>query len=472
MVLEKMEEHGISPRTVLRFLEAQRDLHQLHSVTVVKDDQVVLEAFQSPFQQGLYRDLLSIAKSAVSLAVGVAVDRGRLSLEDRILPFFRDDLPEKYDPRLEQLTVRNLLTMSASSAYTSSTFRGKGGNWRKLYFSLPLPDDPGKAFHYDTGSPYILACLVSRVMGQSCEQVLHDAVFAPMGVDCRWSYDPDGNIAGGWDCFLRTEDFVKLGKLLLHHGNWNGRQLISEEYMRQAMACQTDTLNDPGMGWCYGYGFLFWRWPDDAYGCFGAFGQLLICSEKKNLYVVTTGGMSIQDTQRLALSILETLIGEAQTHPLPPDAAGHAQLQEALAQFTLPLPAGEASAPEPEALLLNRRVGFSPNPAGVHAMLIRRAETDQLEVQLELESGTIQFRAAYGKWQLEQVKTGNPLLTDHAFAYAWAEGNTLVLMDCWRNSPYQKEYRFSVSQEAVDGKLIQSVALPGLGNEVTFTSRA
>lgn len=83
----------------------------------------------------------------------------------------------------------------------------------------------------------------------------------------------------------------------------------------------------------------------------------------------------------------------------------------------------------------------------------------------------MQFQAAYGRWQLEQVKTGNPHLADHAFAYAWAEGNTLVLTDCWRNSPYQKEYRFTVSQDAVDAKLIQSVALPGLGNEVTFTSR-
>ena len=128
----------------------------------------------------------------------------------------------------------------------------------------------------------MLACMVSKAMGQPCGQVLKSYVFEPMGIkDCVWSTDPEGNITGGWDCFMRAGDYVRLGQLILNLGSWNGEQLISREYMSEAVSELIPTLDDPGVGWCYGYGFLFWRWPDDTFGCFGAFGQLIICSPRK-----------------------------------------------------------------------------------------------------------------------------------------------------------------------------------------------
>ena len=151
----RMEDFGLSPKTVLRFLAATEDMKSLYSLTVVKDGKTLLDRYFKPFHRELYRDLYSVSKSVVSLAVGVAVDQGKLRLEDRPADFFGEELPGEYDPRVKDITVRNLLNMSASSAYTSNTFRGKDCNWRTLYLGLPLPDDPGKAFHYDTGAPYM-----------------------------------------------------------------------------------------------------------------------------------------------------------------------------------------------------------------------------------------------------------------------------------------------------------------------------
>lgn len=468
----RMEDFGLSPKTVLRFLAATEDMKSLYSLTVVKDGRTLLDRYFKPFHRELYRDLYSVSKSVVSLAVGVAVDQGKLRLEDRPADFFAEELPEEYDPRVKDITVRNLLNMSASSAYTSNTFRGKDCNWRTLYLGLPLPDDPGKAFHYDTGAPYMLACMVSKAMGQPCGQVLKSYVFEPMGIkDCVWSTDPEGNITGGWDCFMRAGDYVRLGQLILNLGSWNGEQLISQEYMSEAVSELIPTLDDPGVGWCYGYGFLFWRWPDDTFGCFGAFGQLIICSPRKNLYVATTAGLSIEDNRRLALAVIETLVGEAQRQPLKRDDLAYRQLCEALESRDMEYPRGESRMEAVERGGFDSLWRFPDNDSGIEALSFKRLDDRTIQVKMGWHGRDVQFRAGYQMWTEEKLDLGHEILQDHAFAYAWTSGNTLVMRHYLLNTAYVKTYTLSFEGGKVRLTVTQNVVIPGAEAGVEVESR-
>ena len=81
-----------------------------------------------------------------SIAVGIAIDEGKLHLDDLVIDYFKEYLPEEYDKRIDQLTVRNLLTMAANSCRLSTCFRGVTDSWITHYFTYKLPHDPELSF--------------------------------------------------------------------------------------------------------------------------------------------------------------------------------------------------------------------------------------------------------------------------------------------------------------------------------------
>ena len=83
--------------------------------------------------------LHSFSKSMNSIAVGIAIDEGKLHLDDLVIDYFKEYLPEEYDKRIDQLTVRNLLTMAANSCRLSTCFRGVTDSWITHYFHINYP---------------------------------------------------------------------------------------------------------------------------------------------------------------------------------------------------------------------------------------------------------------------------------------------------------------------------------------------
>ena len=68
-------------------------------------------------------------------------------------------------------------------------------------------------------------------------------MFRPLGiVNARWQESPQGINTGGWGLYLKTEDLAKMGQLFLQKGNWNGQQILPEEWVKEASACQVPSL--------------------------------------------------------------------------------------------------------------------------------------------------------------------------------------------------------------------------------------
>ncbi len=455
------EQQGVSPHTVMRFLDrCEAQLDSLYSFAIVKGTTIAAMGYYEPMRPQHLKMTHSVSKSMNSLAVGIAIGDGKLRLEDKLIDFFPDELPAQRDSRMDRITVRDLLMMAASSVATSAAFSGVEYSWRTFYLQSTPFDEPGNYFAYDTGAAYMLSCIVSKVMGKNSLSVLQERVFAPMGIEgTQWLEDKDGNNTGGWGFYIKAEDMLKIGRLILSYGAWEGHQLIPEWYMREATAKQIDTFRNPGTGWGYGYGYQFWRYPENTFGYFGAFGQLLVCSPEKDMFVVTTGGCSREENRRLLTIITETIFAESSDKPIPYDDEAYRSLATRLAKLKLPTAVGERVA-QNEAEWFGRT--YSSTEKEIAALHIERRDEDAISVSITLRGKEMTFLAGYERWMTgDNLLLDTPLHLIHSFSYGWAEENHLVLKQYMCNTTYYKVYDIMFRHSGVEMTVTQNMAIGG-----------
>ena len=453
-VMGRPEDLGLSPRTIGRFLDScEKDLHSLYSFAVVKGTSLAALGYYRPMEADMMKMWHSVSKSINSLAVGIAIGDGKLHLDDRLVDLFPEELPETYDERLGRVKIRNMLTMASNSAFTSATFVNVPYSWRRRYFELTPYAEPGEWFSYDTGASYMLSCTVKKVMGKTSLEVLQERVFPYIGVDrSDWLQDKDGNSVGGWGFYTTFMNMVKIARLILNYGNWEGRQLIPEWYMREATKKQIETYRNPGPdGWPYGYGYQFWRFPENCFGCYGAFGQLIVCNAEKDLYVVTTSGCDYTwENQRLARIITETIMAESNNEPLPHEDEEYEKLQKRISALTLPAAEGEVSS-EKENEIFGKRVQFPENASGLDEICVSRESEDTVSLDMVFRGKKVNVKAGYQKWITaydEPLDTPQHII--HSFSYGWISADTLQIKQYMCNTSYYKLYTLKFSGNACD----------------------
>lgn len=444
------EDEGIAPYSILNFLDTcEKEIQYLYSFAVVKNENMVAEGYYAPMTPGIRKIMHSVSKSVNSLAVGIAIDEGKLGLEDKVLDYFRDKLPPQYDERFEELKVKHLLMMSSNSAYTSASFVGKGGDWLTHYFSLTPYNVPGREFHYDTGASYTLSCLVTKATGKSTFDFVNERLFKPMGIkNAAWLSDNNGNSTGGWGLYIKFPDMVKLGQLFLNYGKWEGKQLVPEWYMKEATSHKIETKNDPGMGWSYGYGYQFWQGPGNTFLAFGAFGQLIVCDPTKNMFVATTAGCSEQENQRLLGIIYETIISPALNQAIPRQDAEYEKLTDRISSLCLPLAEGGSESNLEEGFF-GKKYAFDSNSYKVSSIQFTRKNENTIQIRMNYEGEDVVVDAGYKKWLTTEAPLDTPMHTMHSFSYAWKDESTLLLVQYMLNSSYSKFYEFRLTGDGV-----------------------
>ena len=209
------------------------------------------------------RNSFSVSKSFVSIAAGMAIDRGKMSLNSRVADFFSENC-RKAGKRLSVLTLEHLLSMT----------RGHKAFSRPATVAdtldQPLAYQPGSRFIYDNGSFFLASAMFTRAMGITVREFLLDALFRPLGIpDPQWPESPDGHTAGASGLVLTTSSLARFGQFLLQRGQWQGRQLVSSAWIDNAGRPQVNTrLRAPDCDIGYGFGF----WPC-RHGCFRADGK-------------------------------------------------------------------------------------------------------------------------------------------------------------------------------------------------------
>lgn len=244
------------------------------------------------------RNIYSASKSVTSAAVGLAVKEGLLSLDEKLTDAFCEDLPAEVGENLKKATVRDLLTMLLGQEEGSLMGKDRPyieeDDWVRYALSKPFVYEPGTHFVYNNVGPYLAGILVQRRSGCDLISYLMPRLFKPLGIKRpSWECDPLGNTFGPGGLFLSIEDLHKIGLLYLQNGSWNGKQILTEDWVKQSMSKQAENGRDP-----YGYGYLFWGEPNGNVCISGKYGQRSYILKDKDA-VVTMVAESRNENQEL-----------------------------------------------------------------------------------------------------------------------------------------------------------------------------
>lgn len=261
----------------------------MHQLTVVRHGSIVYEGGFDPYPSEIWHASYSMCKSFTGLAVGLLIDDGSVHPEDRVIDLLPEYKTLVRQIKFQRLTVRDLLIMSGGSS-CNEIGAISGNDWIESFLDAPLKAAPGTEFDYNSMNSFMLSAIVSSVTGMSMFDFLKMRVFDPMGIhNIFWEKNPQGITKGGWGLFIRQEDAAKLGMLFMNRGKWKGNQLVSSEWLNEAISPhnKTGNVNTP----YYGYQL----WLSDHPGGFafnGMLGQNVFCYPDLDTVIVTNAGNS------------------------------------------------------------------------------------------------------------------------------------------------------------------------------------
>jgi CubicO group peptidase (beta-lactamase class C family) len=266
---------------------------------VVREDRLVRERYFGGSTRASLQTSFSAAKSFVSTLIGIAIDEGLIgSVDDRLTKY----LPElaARDPRFRKITLRHLLTMSAGIRYQEGGFPSLGDD-TYTYYGVDLRDvalnrvriegPPGIAWEYNNYHPLLLGLVLERVTGTSVSDFMATRLWQPLGAeaDATWNLDSERSGFEKMESGLnaRAVDYARFGLLFLHDGEWNGRRIVSEDWVRAATGA--DMTTDPA--YYHGYRYFWWRDMDrpGRFYALGKYGQYIYVAPDADTVVVRFG---------------------------------------------------------------------------------------------------------------------------------------------------------------------------------------
>ncbi|GAB5405777.1 MAG: serine hydrolase [Aureliella sp.] len=282
------QSQGVDADGLLAFLRAaDSSVDSMHSFMLVRNGAVVAEAWWSPESAEKPHVLWSLSKSFTSTAVGLAVEEGKLSVDDLVIDHFPDLVPESPSANLRRMRVRDLLTMSTGHQDEPNLRESEA--WAKTFLTHPVPHKPGTHFKYNTPATYMLSSIVQRVTGEKVVDYLQPRLFAPLGIASpQWDESPEDVSLGGYGLFLKTEDIAKFGQLYLQGGKWGGKQLVPSDWIQQATSKHVSNGSSPESDWDQGYCFQFWRCRHGAFRGDGKSGQFCVVMPDQNAVIAIT----------------------------------------------------------------------------------------------------------------------------------------------------------------------------------------
>lgn len=234
---------------------------------IIKDSMLLFEQYWEDYSPESHSNSFSMAKSIVSLAIGAAIDDGFIKDVDQPVSDF---FPEFQGYNGKPLTLRHLLTMSAgvdfdeaySSPFSPTTKLYYGDDLQQIAFGMKEIEEPGVNFIYQSGVTQLLAFIVEKATGENISSYVSRKFWTPMNAeeDALWSLDKKDGIEKAYCCFnSNARDFARFGQLILNEGDWNGRQLISSSYLKEATTPDTNLLFKEYNETNHCYGFQFWH---------------------------------------------------------------------------------------------------------------------------------------------------------------------------------------------------------------------
>ena len=284
------------------------DYSNIAGVVVLKDGKALYENYFNECTAASRIHVYSVTKSIISILIGIAIDKGYIkSINQKILDFFPNYTVKIREKAIQNLTLKDLLTMTAPYKYKFAPYIKYFTSDDFVKFTLDLLGGRGQIgkFRYTPLiGPDILSGILVKATGQSVFDFATENLFLPLGITVEnnvifhskeeqlafnkatnisgWVVDGAGVNTGGWGLTLSTMDMAKIGQLYLDFGMWNGKQIVSERWVNESTKehSQWEKLK-------LSYGYLWWIIDDKEHACaaMGDGGNAIYFNTKKRMVV-------------------------------------------------------------------------------------------------------------------------------------------------------------------------------------------
>jgi CubicO group peptidase (beta-lactamase class C family) len=276
------------------------------AVIIEVDGKPVAEHYGKNGGPDVTGNVYSVTKSVMSALIGIAIDEELIAGVDSTLGELLPTYEGVMLPEVAAVTLEQILTMTGGIVGDDSPYRWPDSvDWISTILSTPLEQPAGSAWSYASFGSHLLSAVLARATGRPVLDYAREKLFDPLGIDTEpvhepiaiagdsdtwpqgfaWATDPTGLHFGGSDIAMAPTDMVKLGRLYMDGGRWNGEQVVPAEWVSRSTTRQVDTGNSTLPG--YGYQ---WRVIDasghPAFAAVGYAGQLIEVVPDLRLLVV------------------------------------------------------------------------------------------------------------------------------------------------------------------------------------------
>lgn len=272
-----------------RFLEDSKTL----SFLVIRNDSIIYEYHDEKYDSTSIFTSFSVNKSFVSALVGIAIDEGYIHSENDPVTDYITEL----DKRLSNITIHHLLNMRSGLDFTES-YVSPWGDVAKFYYGtnllkyikgLKAKNEPGKEYDYISINTFLLSLSVERATGLPLNEYLEKKLWIPLGMEYDATLNSDSrrnNTIKAFCCLnARARDFAKFGRLYLNNGKWDGKQLISQEWIRKSLTSKDNQGSTKRFTYSYQWRVL----PSGSFFAAGILGQYVYCNPRENTIIVRLG---------------------------------------------------------------------------------------------------------------------------------------------------------------------------------------
>ena len=320
--IEKPESVGLDGAQLCNIADGLKASNaNIHAVVIVRHGKLVFEQYftghdspwgepdgQFSFDATTRHDMRSASKSVTSLLVGIAIDRKLIASADEPVVKFFEDYSSLKTKGWDIITLRHLLTMSSGIKWDENLpwtdpkndepHLGSDPDPTRYVLAKPIAAPPDTVWNYNGGGTDLLGSVIERVSGKRFDAFAREVLFQPLGItDWTWkTYPKNGKLSPAAGLRLRPRDAAKIGQLMLAHGRWNDRQIVSADWIAQTMVPRFQAIGYFGGSMFYGYQWWQGRTLSDGtdvkwIAAMGLGGQRIIVVPDHDLVVMTTSGL-------------------------------------------------------------------------------------------------------------------------------------------------------------------------------------
>ncbi|MCC5859917.1 MAG: serine hydrolase [Ectothiorhodospiraceae bacterium] len=274
------------------------------ALLVIKDGSIRYEQYALTGGRDVQWISFSVAKSFVSALVGIAVDdRFISSVNDPISDYITVNPSSAYDG----VSIKDVLQMSSGACWNEAyddpdsdishlgSIMGGSGSFDAFIAGMARENEPGTLCRYNSGNAQALGALLVRATNRSITDYMQEKLFEPLGMASNgyWLLDSFGMEMAFAGLNLTAHDFAKLGELYRNNGAWQGKQIVSEDWVKSSVTAEQAHLlpGEPIIAdrrFPMGYGYQWWI-PDGDRGEFcaiGVYNQFVYVDPSRGVVIV------------------------------------------------------------------------------------------------------------------------------------------------------------------------------------------